>query len=572
MNVRLGYEVGTGAPVDIPIAHMIVTGQTQLSGKTTTLEALVSRASSMRALAFRTKRGEGAFVGQDRIIQPYFRQRTDWQFVASVLEAETREKMRFERAWIMKAVRGADSLAGVRRNLTKLQAKSKRSMDQDVYMVLGAYLDAVLPVLARVTFADRVYLRQGLSVVDLGALPVNVQGLVISSMLSWVHEQERGVTVILPESWKYIPQGRNSPVKMAAVSLAREGAGIGNLLWLDSQDLAGAEKEIVRQASVYLMGVQREVNEVKRALAHIPAGIKKPRAEDLATLKRGEFFACWGERTVKTYVQPAWMDAEKAQKIARGAEDVDTAIALTIVGHDLMLEGEKLNAQRRGFQMDRWDATGALPAPPPVETLKTWEPEPILVSPETLRRIERLNEEDEMNAEQEKKLDRLVDAVTSLVERIDNPVRTVTMDERPMLGTVTPPHPGVDNGMVNVTQVTEAVIDRLRTMEPKLLKVLLERPELRVEVKKETITADGKSLRGRLARMILDSDFSGDGLNGKAATRALTDAGFKCAHPQVYAELDALTEMGFLRTFKRSDGERRYVEVELGDRLTIVTK
>ncbi len=43
MNVHLGFEVGSGAPVEIPLAHTFVSGQTQLSGKTTTLRAIVAR-------------------------------------------------------------------------------------------------------------------------------------------------------------------------------------------------------------------------------------------------------------------------------------------------------------------------------------------------------------------------------------------------------------------------------------------------------------------------------------------------------------------------------------------------
>jgi hypothetical protein len=42
--IHLGYEVGTGEPVSIPLAHTFVTGQTQLSGKTTTLRAIVVKA------------------------------------------------------------------------------------------------------------------------------------------------------------------------------------------------------------------------------------------------------------------------------------------------------------------------------------------------------------------------------------------------------------------------------------------------------------------------------------------------------------------------------------------------
>ena len=38
-SVRLGYEIGSGKEISIPIRHTAVTGQTQESGKTTTLEA-----------------------------------------------------------------------------------------------------------------------------------------------------------------------------------------------------------------------------------------------------------------------------------------------------------------------------------------------------------------------------------------------------------------------------------------------------------------------------------------------------------------------------------------------------
>jgi hypothetical protein len=58
--VHLGFEVGSGTPVVLPLRHLAVTGQTQEAGKTTTLEALIER-SGCRAVAFATKRGEGSF-------------------------------------------------------------------------------------------------------------------------------------------------------------------------------------------------------------------------------------------------------------------------------------------------------------------------------------------------------------------------------------------------------------------------------------------------------------------------------------------------------------------------------
>ena len=42
-NIKLGYEIKTGKVISINPSHLIVTGITQLSGKTTTLEALIKR-------------------------------------------------------------------------------------------------------------------------------------------------------------------------------------------------------------------------------------------------------------------------------------------------------------------------------------------------------------------------------------------------------------------------------------------------------------------------------------------------------------------------------------------------
>jgi hypothetical protein len=52
-SIHLGYVVGTGEPVEIPLRHTAVTGQTQESGKTTTLEGLISR-SGLQAVAYVT--------------------------------------------------------------------------------------------------------------------------------------------------------------------------------------------------------------------------------------------------------------------------------------------------------------------------------------------------------------------------------------------------------------------------------------------------------------------------------------------------------------------------------------
>lgn len=315
-TVHLGYEVGTGAPVAIPIRHMAVTGQTQEAGKTTTLEALIGRgaADGLRAVAFVTKRGERSFQSGTRI-RPYFRERADWQFVSAVFEATLREKMRFERGWIMRACKGAKTLADVRENVRRLLGRAK-GLSEDVYFRLDEYLELVVPQIEKLPYGDTVSLAPGLNIMDLSAYSSELQALVIRSVLEWVYEREDGVVVVIPEAWEFIPQRRGSPVKLAAEELIRKGAGLGNYLWLDSQDLAGVDAAIRKSVIVWLLGVQREENEVKRVLAHIP-NAPKPKVDDVMQLGKGQFYACWADQVKRVYVQPAWMPGEVAEQAAR---------------------------------------------------------------------------------------------------------------------------------------------------------------------------------------------------------------------------------------------------------------
>jgi hypothetical protein len=316
-RIPLGFEVGTGRPVEIPVRHLAVTGQTQESGKTTTLEALVAR-SGLRAIAFVTKRGESAFA-QGRRITPYFRDRADWQFVDQLLEAQLREKNKFLRPWIIRICRSTRTLADVHRAVKQALTKAKAaSLNEGVYTQLDAYLELIVPEIGRARLADGIHLEPGLNVMDVSGYATPMQMLFVRSAIEWVNERERGVVTIIPEAWEFIPEGKGSPVKAAAEALVRKGAGLGNYVWVDSQDMAGVDKVILRGCPVWLIGVQREANEIKRNLANIPAGIRHPKPAEIAHLGRGQFFACWAEETTKTYVQPAWLETDQARAVARG--------------------------------------------------------------------------------------------------------------------------------------------------------------------------------------------------------------------------------------------------------------
>ena len=66
-----------------------------------------------------------------------------------------------------------------------------------------------------------------------------------------------------------MPQSRNTPVKMAGEALIRKGAAAQNFMWLDSQDITGVDKRVLKQVGLWILGVQREVNEVEHTLSQM---------------------------------------------------------------------------------------------------------------------------------------------------------------------------------------------------------------------------------------------------------------------------------------------------------------
>ena len=93
-EILLGWEVGTGKRVDLPLHHTVIAGMTQKAGKTTSLEAIISR-SGLKAVAFKTKRGESGFSNYNTIL-PYYKTRTDWMYLESLLNAALGEKVKYE--------------------------------------------------------------------------------------------------------------------------------------------------------------------------------------------------------------------------------------------------------------------------------------------------------------------------------------------------------------------------------------------------------------------------------------------------------------------------------------------
>jgi hypothetical protein len=380
-------------------------------------------------------------------------------------------------------------------------------MDKDLFMLLGEYLDIVLPQIKRLPAASRVTLSPGLNVMDLSAYTEEMQMLVVRSVVEWVHQRERNVIIIMPEAWKFIPEARMTVVKPSAEKLIREGAGLGNYVWMDSQDIAGIWKLMLRAATVWIVGVQREANEVRRTLDNIPAGTQKPKASDVMTLGRGEFFACYGKAVKQVYVQPAWMKVEDARMIATG----ERAIA---------------------------------DVPRPAQSAR---PKPVALT-------RREDDEEMFDATA------LTAAINNLADAIRNqPGAVVTsagaeIDPRQVAELVLPQvieevkasmPAGGNDGSVNLKQLTQEVLARLGGEEG--IKMVLTQPIAEMEVRhpRETVKCDTSSLRGRCALFIAEGFFD-QPKSANAVATEMAKRHWRHDSRNVDKALKALAEMGFL--------------------------
>jgi len=318
MDILLGFSIPDGAAVYIPLHHLAIFGMTQLSGKTTTLEALITR-SGLKAIAFITKRGEAGFA-KSHSVPPYYKPRADWQFVEGLINVALGEKVKYEPAmrWAIMAVcKGHHSLREVHRAAQKMAAETKKDFLRSVFEKLATYLEIVVPELERWVFSERLVLADGVNVMDLSTMRLETQHLVIASTIEYIFQNLDHIVVIVPEAWETLPQSRMTPVKWVAQQFIRKGASIGNYMFLDSQDIGGIDKTPLRQCDNWLMGRMKEAHEVERILKQLLG--MKIKAEDIQTLPVGHFYAVVGNQVKKVYVLPSGVPEEVGIQVATGA-------------------------------------------------------------------------------------------------------------------------------------------------------------------------------------------------------------------------------------------------------------
>jgi hypothetical protein len=585
--ILLGFEIFTGRKVEIPeLGHLAWFGQTQLSGKTTALEAIAFR-GHLRAIAFITKQGEGGFL-TGHLIPPYFSEPTNdeeqplWRWVKSILEASQQRRMNFEESWIIRACEDpcpAETLADVHRNIKDLLAgqsemvmkrgkkkpewkvirKPVTGMNAGIYTSLKAYFDIVMPQLARLPYTKKLELGPGLNVMDLRGYAMETQALVIRSVMEWVYQHEKNVRVIVPEAQDFVPQGKNSPVKMACETLVRKAGANKNFMWLDSQDMAAVDKFALRACSIVGIGVQTEMHEIDRSLGTMFSPALRP--VDIARLRIGEFFVRTPQaQVVKVYVQPAWMDSElHAQEIAKGNQRAEDARSMLEAFKRRQQKGQPPAPSLQQLQIqeppeDAEETPEKLPYETPALGVGIIPVLPLKEEAMWKEQYELLKTENEQLKTEHRNLIQAHDALAREVKRLSKLLNERQAHAAREHGVVLPAtegnghEPGRETAdFVSLEKIYDYIKARAAN-DPGVLELLTRQPELRVKVERTVISMDGHKMDGQLARLIHEGFFDqprdraaiGEQLRRRAVLA--TTANLKILSPYLHK----LTELGFL--------------------------
>jgi hypothetical protein len=311
--VLVGFECGTADPIEITPAHLFISGLTQKSGKTTTLEALLSR-SDFSAVTFITKPGEKSFGSENRI-PPYFKDEANWEYIEGIFEYLLDKNITGGmEAILMESCKGARSLKEVKFKIDEVISEKP----SQAHIQLRGYFEKLFETLGKMEFSKNLKLSKGINTLDISGLDETPQSLVINAVLDEILKKCERTIVLLPEAWKFIPQSKKSPCKYAIMRIVRQGAVKNNFVWFDSQDIAGVDKAILKQVSIWFLGYQSEINEVKHVINQIPLPKnQKPKEDHIMNLKVGEFFICTTDFVKKVYIMPKGMEREKAIQTAK---------------------------------------------------------------------------------------------------------------------------------------------------------------------------------------------------------------------------------------------------------------
>lgn len=312
--IHVGFSKGES--VDIELLHTIVAAQTRY-GKSTTIRTMMQHVPDNFKTVCLDVKDPRDFEGAGVEIPIYIEDKTDPLMLKQLLEQESHLWLRREFPELIDLCKEGDTFEKVYERVNKRMTEKVHPVVKDRLKVLQLLLRKLVENMAKTTLSDKLELPAKNNIMNLSKAPSEIKQLSVYSVVKQVLEKHENVVLVIDELPDFAPQQQGTPSKSIIGEAIRKGGAKGIWLWLSGQTMTGVDKQVLKQAMVWILGHQREINEAQRTLDQIPfkTGLS---IGDIMTLPVGRFVVCVDEGAYITYVQPEGVSDEMAKMVSLG--------------------------------------------------------------------------------------------------------------------------------------------------------------------------------------------------------------------------------------------------------------
>ena len=319
MSLFIGYEVGTGKPVKVPVFFMLVTGQTRLSGKTTFLKAVAKQAvkQGYKVLVLDSKTNLADYEGFGEDVPVCLKQSTDSLILLGLLESIFERKITRDYSTLTRITEGAKTFEDVITNAKVLKGKSRAGWVRDSCTKLIDLLQRLLEQARKTETSTKLVLPYPINRMAINEFETPAQQLIAKTVFEEALRMEK-VIVILDEAYKFLPQKWRSACARAVQDYVTQGGATECYLWMATQFLAPTNKDTMKAMAVKMLGTQDHDTECEHTMDLIPFAKGTYTTDVIMRLKLGHFVVVTKEWVKTVYVVPEYADEKEVIEVALG--------------------------------------------------------------------------------------------------------------------------------------------------------------------------------------------------------------------------------------------------------------
>lgn len=305
----------------IPVFYMLVTGQTQLSGKTTMLKALARQAveKGYKVLVLDTKTQVEDYEGFGKQVPICLQQTTDSLVLMGLLESIFKRKITRYYSTLTQVAEDAQTFEDVIANAEALREKTRVGFIKGACGTLIDLLKRLLLETKKHETTVELKLPHKLNRMTINAFPVEGQQLIAKTVFEQALRKFKKIIIIIDEAFKFLPQKYSSACARAIQEYITQGGATECFMWMSTQFLAPTNKDAMKAMQIKLLGRQAHVTECEHTVALIPRAAKKFTKDSIMELKLGHFVAVSIDKPPRTvYAVPEYADKEECIDVALG--------------------------------------------------------------------------------------------------------------------------------------------------------------------------------------------------------------------------------------------------------------